>query len=59
MRRTMAVEDGRRRLQIEPGTGLHVNGHITPVRFGSLDWSGSISSDSLPREIAPARSFGR
>lgn len=59
IRRMVAVEDGRRRLQIEPGTGLHVTGHVSLAHFGSLDWSGAITPESFAREIAPSRSFGR
>ena len=59
MRRMVAVEDGRRRLQIEPGAGLYVTGHISLAYFGSIDWSGAITPESFVREIAPSRSFGR
>ncbi len=59
VRRTVAVEDGRRRIQIEPGAGLYVTGHIALAHFGSMDWSGPITPDSFVREIAPSRSFGR
>ncbi|MGH1589101.1 UDP-3-O-acyl N-acetylglycosamine deacetylase [Methylobacterium phyllosphaerae] len=57
--RTVAVENGRRRLQIEPGRGLHITGHVALAHFGSIDWSGAITPESFEREIAPARSFGR
>ncbi|KAA0125634.1 UDP-3-O-acyl N-acetylglycosamine deacetylase [Methylobacterium sp. P1-11] len=59
LRRTVAVESGRRRLQIEPGPGLHITGHIALAHFGSIDWSGAITPEGFEREIAPARSFGR
>ena len=57
--RTVAVTHGRRHIQIEPGTGLHVTGHIALAHFGSIDWSGAITPESFEREIAPSRSFGR
>ncbi|MGU3384723.1 UDP-3-O-acyl N-acetylglycosamine deacetylase [Methylobacterium sp. D53M] len=57
--RTVAVENGRRRLEIEPGPGLHITGHVALAHFGSIDWSGAITPESFEREIAPARSFGR
>ena len=57
--RPITVEDGRRRLRIEPGPGLHVTGHIALAYFGSLDWSGAITPESFGADIAPARSFGR
>lgn len=59
IRRTVTVADGRRLLRIEPGTGLHVTGHVALAHFGSIDWSGPITPDAFAREIAPARSFGR
>ncbi|MCJ2143063.1 UDP-3-O-acyl-N-acetylglucosamine deacetylase [Methylobacterium sp. E-066] len=59
MRQTIAVEDGRRRIQIGPGAGLHVTGHVALAHFGAIDWSGAITPESFLREIAPARSFGR
>jgi UDP-3-O-[3-hydroxymyristoyl] N-acetylglucosamine deacetylase len=57
--RPVAVEHGERRIEIAPGTGLHVTGHIALAHFGALDWSGAITPESFEREIAPARSFGR
>ncbi|RUP15629.1 MAG: UDP-3-O-acyl N-acetylglycosamine deacetylase [Methylobacterium sp.] len=57
--RPVAVENGRRRLQIEPGDGLHISGHLALAHFGSVDWSGAITPEGFEREIAPARSFGR
>jgi UDP-3-O-[3-hydroxymyristoyl] N-acetylglucosamine deacetylase len=57
--RTIAVRSGRRRLQIEPGRGLHITGHVALAHFGAIDWSGAITPESFEREIAPARSFGR
>ena len=57
--RPVAVEDGRRRLRIGPGPGLHVTGHIALAHFGPLDWSGAITPERFRDEIAPARSFGR
>lgn len=59
MRRLVAVEDGRRRLQIEPGAGLHITGHVSLAHFGSIDWSGAITPETFERQIAPSRSFGR
>lgn len=59
MRRTVTVADGRRLIQIGPGLGLHVTGHVALAHFGSLDWSGVITPDRFVQEIAPARSFGR
>jgi UDP-3-O-[3-hydroxymyristoyl] N-acetylglucosamine deacetylase len=59
IQRAVAVEHGERRLEIRPGAGLHVTGHIALAHFGSIDWSGAITPDSFEREIAPARSFGR
>ncbi|MDP4004722.1 UDP-3-O-acyl-N-acetylglucosamine deacetylase [Methylobacterium sp. NEAU K] len=59
LRRTVSVQDGRRRIKIGPGTGLHVTGHVALAHFGSIDWSGAITQESFVREIAPARSFGR
>lgn len=57
--RPVAVADGRRRLRIEPGPGLHVTGHIALAHFGPLDWAGAITPASFCDDIAPARSFGR
>ncbi len=57
--RAVAVEDGMRRLRIEPGPGLHVAGHIALAHFGAIEWSGAITPESFRDEIAPARSFGR
>ena len=57
--RAVVVADARRRLRIEPGTGLHVTGHVALAHFGSIDWSGPITPESFVGEIAPARSFGR
>lgn len=59
VRRPVAVEDGRRRLRIEPGPGLHVTGHVALAHFGPIDWSGAITPESFREDIAPARSFGR
>ncbi|MCJ2123085.1 UDP-3-O-acyl-N-acetylglucosamine deacetylase [Methylobacterium sp. J-077] len=59
MRRTVAVEDGRRRIQIGAGMGLYVTGHVALAHFGSIDWSGAITPENFLREIAPSRSFGR
>ncbi|MCJ2052982.1 UDP-3-O-acyl-N-acetylglucosamine deacetylase [Methylobacterium sp. J-070] len=59
VRRAVAVERGQRRVRIEPGTGLHVTGHVALSHFGEIDWSGAITPEIFEREIAPARSFGR
>ncbi|MEH3065502.1 MAG: UDP-3-O-acyl-N-acetylglucosamine deacetylase, partial [Methylobacterium radiotolerans] len=47
--RTVAVENGRRRLEIEPGPGLHITGHVALAHFGSIDWSGAITPESFER----------
>lgn len=57
--RTVSVVNGRREIRIEPGTGLHVTGHIELAHIGSVDWSGAITPETFEREIAPSRSFGR
>ena len=57
--RTVSVTHGRRHIRIEPGTGLHVTGHIALAHFGAIDWSGAITPETFEREIAPSRSFGR
>ncbi|WP_267361582.1 MULTISPECIES: UDP-3-O-acyl-N-acetylglucosamine deacetylase [unclassified Methylobacterium] len=59
LKRSVMVSDGRRRLTIEPSTGLHISGHIALAHFGPLDWSGEITPETFAREIAPSRSFGR
>lgn len=59
VRRPVTVEDGRRRLRIEPGPGLHVTGHIALAYLGPIDWSGAITPEGFCEDIAPARSFGR
>ena len=59
VRRAVAVESGQRRLCIEPGTGLHLSGHVALALFGAIDWSGTLTPATFEREIAPARSFGR
>ncbi|MCJ2060382.1 UDP-3-O-acyl-N-acetylglucosamine deacetylase [Methylobacterium sp. J-048] len=59
LRRTVTVEDGRRRIQIGPGAGLHVAGHVALAHFGAIDWSGFITPESFVQDIAPSRSFGR
>ncbi|MBE7202923.1 MAG: UDP-3-O-acyl-N-acetylglucosamine deacetylase [Parafilimonas terrae] len=59
VRRSVSVERGQRRLQIDPGPGFHVTGHVALAHFGAIDWSGTITPESFEREIAPARSFGR
>ncbi|MCJ2066167.1 UDP-3-O-acyl-N-acetylglucosamine deacetylase [Methylobacterium sp. J-088] len=57
--RAVSVRSGRRHIRIEPGTGLHVTGHIELAYIGGLDWSGAITPETFEREIAPSRSFGR
>jgi UDP-3-O-[3-hydroxymyristoyl] N-acetylglucosamine deacetylase len=57
--RPVTVSDGRRRVQIGPGSGLHVTGHVALAHFGAIDWAGFVTPESFVREIAPARSFGR
>ena len=59
VRRPVMVEDGMRRLRIEPGRGLHVSGHIALAHFGPIDWSGAITPEIFCEAIAPSRSFGR
>ena len=59
IRRTVMVENGQRHLRIEPGSGLHVTGHIALAHFGSVDWAGALTPERFEAEIAPARSFGR
>nr|WP_246730649.1 UDP-3-O-acyl-N-acetylglucosamine deacetylase [Methylobacterium sp. 2A] len=57
--RAVSVTSGRRHIRIEPGTGLHVTGHIELAHFGSVDWSGAITPETFEHDIAPSRSFGR
>jgi UDP-3-O-[3-hydroxymyristoyl] N-acetylglucosamine deacetylase len=57
--RAVSVRNGRRHIRIEPGSGLHVTGHIELAHIGPLDWSGAITPETFEREIAPSRSFGR
>lgn len=57
--RAVSVTNGRRHLRIEPGTGLHITGHIELAHIGPVDWSGAITPETFEREIAPSRSFGR
>ena len=59
LKRSVTVTNGRRRLTIEPGPGLHISGHVALAHFGPLDWSGVVTPETFVREIAPSRSFGR
>lgn len=57
--RPISVTDRHRRLSIGPGRGLTVCAHIELSHLGAFDWQGPILPENFPREIAPARSFGR
>lgn len=57
--RPMSVHDRHRSLSIGPGRGLTVCAHIALRYLGAFDWQGQIDPERFPREIAPARSFGR